>query len=69
MRVAVTDACVFIDLIELDMIASFFQLDLELHTTVAVLDDCFWSKNRFCRPINQWENYWSIISGRWIFKK
>ncbi len=41
MRVAVTDACVFIDLIELDMIASFFQLDLELHTTVAVLDKLF----------------------------
>ena len=39
MRVAVTDACVFIDLIELDMIASFFQLDLELHTTVAVIHE------------------------------
>lgn len=41
MRVAVTDACIFIDLIELDMITSFFQLDLELHTTVAVINELY----------------------------
>lgn len=41
MRVAVTDACIFIDLIELDMITSFFQLDLELHTTVAVINEFY----------------------------
>ncbi len=41
MRVAVTDACIFIDLIELDMITAFFQLDLELHTTVAVINELF----------------------------
>ncbi len=33
MRVAVTDACIFIDLIELDLVASFFKLDVELKTT------------------------------------
>jgi predicted nucleic acid-binding protein len=41
MRVAVTDACIFIDLIELDMISAFFRLDIELHTTVAVIDELF----------------------------
>lgn len=41
MRVAVTDACIFIDLIELDMITSFFQLDLEPHTTVAVINELY----------------------------
>ena len=41
MRVAVTDACIFIDLIELDMITTFFQLDLELHTTVAVINELY----------------------------
>ncbi len=41
MRVAVTDACIFIDLIELDMITAFFQLDIELHTTVAVTNELF----------------------------
>ncbi|TDQ18243.1 putative nucleic acid-binding protein [Algoriphagus boseongensis] len=41
MRVAVTDACIFIDLIELEMITSFFQLDLELHTSVAVINELY----------------------------
>lgn len=41
MRVAVTDACIFIDLIELEMITLFFQLDLELHTTVAVINELY----------------------------
>ncbi|MCU0401120.1 MAG: hypothetical protein MUE75_08950, partial [Algoriphagus sp.] len=41
MRVAVTDACIFINLIELDMITAFFQLDLELHTTVAVINELY----------------------------
>lgn len=41
MQVAVTDACIFIDLIELDIVAEFFQLEIELHTTVAVMDELF----------------------------
>lgn len=41
MRVAVTDACIFIDLIELDIIGNFFQLDIELHTTVAVMNELY----------------------------
>jgi hypothetical protein len=43
-RIAVTDACIFIDLIELSLIAPFFQLgdtplQLEIHTTLEVLDE------------------------------
>ncbi|MGY6744920.1 MAG: PIN domain-containing protein [Cecembia sp.] len=41
MRVAVTDACIFIDLIELDLISDFFRLDLELHTTEEVMNELF----------------------------
>ncbi|MEP0713880.1 hypothetical protein [Algoriphagus sp.] len=41
MKVAVTDACIFIDLIELDLIASFFKLDIQLHTTVDVVNELF----------------------------
>ena len=41
MRIAVTDACIFIDLIELDLILDFFRLDLELHTTVEVKNALF----------------------------
>ena len=69
MRVAVTDACVFIDLIELDMIASFFQLDLELHTTVAVLDKLFLEQKQILEAYQSVENYWSIILKKWIFRK
>ena len=36
LTIAVTDACIFIDLFDLDLIASFFNLELEVHTTVAV---------------------------------
>ncbi|MFC0262995.1 PIN domain-containing protein [Fontibacter flavus] len=41
MRIAVTDVCIFIDLIELDLISDFFRLDLELHTTVEVMNELF----------------------------
>jgi len=37
--VAVTDACIFIDLHDLGLTNSFFNLDLEIHTTSAVLHE------------------------------
>jgi predicted nucleic acid-binding protein len=45
-RIAVTDACIFIDLIELSLITPFFQLGdtqlkLEIHTTLEVLDELY----------------------------
>lgn len=40
-RIAVTDACIFIDLLELDIMSSFFRLNLEVHTTVEVMDELF----------------------------
>ncbi len=46
MKVAVTDAGVFIDLIELDIISCFFRLDIELHTTVAVMKGLFPEQKR-----------------------
>jgi len=35
-KIAVTDACIFIDLYDLDLVASFFNLEIEIHTTSAV---------------------------------
>jgi len=35
-RVAVTDACIFIDLYDLGLVAPFFNLKIEIHTTFAV---------------------------------
>lgn len=35
-KIAVTDACIFIDLYELGLVASFFNLEIEIHTTTDV---------------------------------
>jgi rRNA-processing protein FCF1 len=39
--VVVTDACIFIDLHDLGLINSFFNLDLEIHTTTMVLNELY----------------------------
>lgn len=39
MKVAVTDACIFIDILELGISSNFFQLELEIHTTYEVWDE------------------------------
>ena len=39
--VVVTDACIFIDLHDLGLINSFFNLDLEIHTTAMVLNELY----------------------------
>ncbi|MEL7601221.1 MAG: hypothetical protein AAGU18_14150 [Proteiniphilum sp.] len=36
LKIAVTDACIFIDLFDIDLITSFFGLELEVHTTSGV---------------------------------
>lgn len=41
MKIAVTDACIFIDLYDLRLNQAFFRLDLEIHTTVDVLNELF----------------------------
>jgi predicted nucleic acid-binding protein len=37
MTIAVTDACIFIDLILLELHAQFFELEFDMHTTIDVL--------------------------------
>lgn len=39
MKIAVTDACIFIDLIELRLLVQFFSLDLEIHTSIDVFNE------------------------------
>lgn len=41
MKIVVTDACIFIDVIELQLTARFFALDLEIHTTRDVFDELY----------------------------
>ena len=40
-KVAVTDACIFIDLYDLGLTYSFFNLELEVHTTSTVLNELY----------------------------
>lgn len=40
-KVVVTDACIFIDLYNLELTNSFFSLNLEVHTTFAVLYELY----------------------------
>jgi len=39
MAIAVNDANIFIDLLEIDLIDTFFELKLDLHTTNLVLNE------------------------------
>jgi rRNA-processing protein FCF1 len=41
LKIAVTDACIFIDLFDLDLIASFFTLEIEIHTTSSVFFELY----------------------------
>lgn len=39
MKIAITDACIFIDLIQLQLTSRFFKLPLEIHTSLEVFNE------------------------------
>src|SRR5690606_23033795 len=39
MKLAITDACIFIDLHLLDLTVSFFELDIQVHTSLDVFNE------------------------------
>lgn len=41
MKIAITDACIFIDLIDLRFMSEFFGLPLEIHTSLDVYNELF----------------------------
>ena len=41
MKLAITDACIFIDLCDLEITQPFFALDLEIHTSVDVFNELY----------------------------
>lgn len=41
MKIAVTDACIFIDLYELQLTSQFFTLDIEVHTSYDVVQELY----------------------------
>lgn len=41
MKIVVTDACIFIDVITLNLTAKFFDLDLDIHTTADIINELY----------------------------
>jgi len=41
LKIAVTDACIFIDLYDLGLVNAFFQLEMEIHTTTSVFFELY----------------------------
>lgn len=41
MRIAITDACIFIDLCQLQITSLFFLLDIEVHTSLDVINELY----------------------------
>lgn len=39
MKLAVTDACIFIDIYELELTSEFFSLEIEIHTSLDVFNE------------------------------
>lgn len=46
MKIAVTDACIFIDIIELGLSGNFFNLPFKIHTTLDVLNELYPSQRQ-----------------------
>ena len=46
MKIAVTDACIFIDIIELGLSGHFFDLPFKIHTTLDVLNELYPSQRQ-----------------------
>jgi hypothetical protein len=41
MKIAITDACIFIDIIELQLSSQFFGLKIEIHTSLDVFNELY----------------------------
>lgn len=55
MRIVVTDACIFIDVIDLQLTAKFFDLELEIHTTVDVFNELYPNQQQILQAYQQTE--------------
>lgn len=53
MRLIVTDACIFIDVIELQLTSKFFGLEFEVHTTIDVINELYPNQQEILRAFEQ----------------
>lgn len=49
MKIAITDACIFIDLYDLQLTSKLFSLDIEIHTSVDVFNELYESQKEILR--------------------
>ena len=49
LKVAVTDACIFIDLFDLDLVNAFFQLEIEILTTAPVYFELYYEQQQILK--------------------
>ena len=52
MKLAVTDACIFIDLIELQLTSEFFGLPIEIHTSLDVFNELYDEQKEILKAYN-----------------
>jgi len=52
MKIVVTDACIFIDVINLQLTSKFFGLDLDIHTTLDVINELYISQQQILEGYN-----------------
>ncbi len=52
MKLAVTDACIFIDLIELRLTSEFFKLPIEIHTSLDVYNELYPEQKEILKAYN-----------------
>ena len=53
MRLVVTDACILIDVIELQLTSKFFGLEFEVHTTIDVINELYSNQQEILRAFEQ----------------
>lgn len=49
MKIAITDACIFIDIYDLQLTSKFFGLELEIHTTIDVFNELYTEQQEILR--------------------
>ncbi len=53
MKLAITDACIFIDIYDLQLTSNFFKLNLEIHTSIDVFNELYDEQKEMLRAYQQ----------------
>ena len=53
MKIAITDACIFIDIYDLQLTSKFFSLELDIHTSIDVFNELYEEQKEILRAFQQ----------------